>query len=86
MKDDEAGRELVREVEVGRVRARIWKNRSAVADSAYEVSIVRAVADGQRGVEDSTFLGRDDLLLAARALDIAHAFICRSEAARDSSP
>lgn len=86
MKDDEARRELVREVELGLVRVRIWKNRSGVEESAYEVSIVRAVADGQGGVEDTTFLGRDDLLLAARALDIAHAFICRSEAARGSSP
>lgn len=83
MKDDEACRELVREVELGQVHARIWKNRSKVGESAYyEVSIVRAFVDGQGGVADTTFLGRDDLLLAARALDIAHAFICRLEEAR----
>jgi len=86
MKDQDAKRELVREVELGRVRLRIFVNRSGVDDSAYEVSVVRVVADSQGGVEDATFLGRDDLLLAARALDIAHAFICRSEAARGSSP
>jgi len=86
MKNDHARRELVHEVKVGRVRVRLWKNWSDVEESTYEGSIVRAVAGGQGGVEDKTFLGQDDLLLAARALDIAHAFICRSEAARGFSP
>ena len=86
MKDDQAARKLVREVEVGQVRARIWENQSDAAIPAYEVSIVRLVTDVQGGTRETTFLDRDDLLLAARALDVAHEYICRLEEARGAPP
>lgn len=79
MKDDDGKRELVREVKVGRVRARIWAVASTSDDVVFLVSIARVVQDVQVGTEESPFLSRDDLLLAARALDVAHAHICRME-------
>lgn len=86
MKDDTTRRKLVREVEVARVRARIWQNQSDAGIPTYEVSIVRHTTEVQGGTRESTFLGRDDLLLAARALDVAHEYICRLEEARGVPP
>ena len=60
----------VDEVKFGSIVASIWKNDSANG-TYYNVSITRLYKDGENWKRSESF-GRDDLLAAAKALDLAH--------------
>ncbi len=66
---------VVHEIRIGSVMALI---RSAPSTSGQpELAVVLRRVEIRTGAE--TVLSRDELLLAARVLDQAHAFICKSE-------
>lgn len=69
---------LVYTIEVGRVRARVWRHERT-GDTPTLFVRISCVA----GAVEIADLTRDDLLLAARSLDLAHAFICQVERAHD---
>lgn len=74
----------IHEVRIGRVKACVWNRASGQEGEVYEVTVVRALDEGPEAGRDTPFLRRDDLLLAAKSLDVAHAFICRLEQSRGS--
>ncbi len=86
MEKDDAN-ELIHEVRVGRVRAQIWLSRTDPSAPTYEVTVVRSHPEAEAGasMNDTPALLRDDLLLAAKALDVAHSFICRMERNREGA-
>ena len=69
---------VVHEIRIGSIMALIRSAPSSTGEHALSV-VLRRVDHGliQSGAE--TVLSRDELLLAARALDQAHAFICKRE-------
>ena len=58
---------------LGRVRAAIWENQTD-GGVRFNVTLSRLYKDGDQW-KDSTSLGRDDLPLAAKVLDLAHPWI-----------
>lgn len=60
----------------GRISAAIWENQSSKSgETFYNVTVERTYYEGDEP-KNSTSFGRDDLLLAAKALDQAHTWIC----------
>jgi hypothetical protein len=73
----------VDEVRLGQIRAAIWDNGSD-GEPWYNVTIKRDYKDGD-GWKSTDGFGRDDLLTAAKVLNIAHTRIYQLQArARDS--
>lgn len=71
------------EIRIGSVMAVICSTSGSTGQP--ELTVVRRRADhGFNRIGTETVLSRDELLLAARLLDQAHAFICKSES-RDNS-
>lgn len=60
----------VDEVKFGSIVASIWKNDSKNG-THYNVTITRLYKDGDNWKRSESF-GRDDLLVAAKVLDLAH--------------
>jgi hypothetical protein len=75
----------VHEVRYGAVKAVIWANATKNG-TMHNVTLVRVyVAEGQW--RESGSLSRDDLLVAGKALDSAHTWICDQErSARMAAP
>lgn len=63
----------VHEVRFGLIKASIWHNLTR-AGERYNVTLTRLFRNGDQWKE-STHLGRDDLLIAAKVLDHAHSWI-----------
>lgn len=57
----------------GLIKALVWQNQTK-AGERYNVTITRLYKNGDRWVESNHF-GRDDLLLVAKAADLAHSWI-----------
>lgn len=69
----------VHEVQYGSIKAAIWKNQTEHG-IRYNVTLTRLYRkDEQWKTTDS--LGRDDLLVAAKALNDAHTWICQQQEA-----
>jgi len=66
-------RRPVHVVRFGTIKASIWQNQTKAGDR-FNVSLVRVYKNGERWVESSLF-GRNDLLLVAKAADLAHSWI-----------
>ena len=66
-------KEPVHKIRYGRIRAVIWANESN-GRTWFNVEIVRVYKDGDDW-KDSTSFGRDDLPIAALALNKAYAWI-----------
>lgn len=65
----------------GRISAAIWDNASPkTGEVFYNVTVERTYYEEDKP-KNSTSFGRDDLLLAAKALDQAHTWICAQLAA-----
>lgn len=65
----------------GRISAAIWENASPkTGEVFYNVTVERTYYDADEP-KNSTSFGRDDLLLAAKALDQAHTWIYEKLAA-----
>lgn len=63
----------ISEVRLGAIRAAIWENEGQNG-TRYTVSLSRLYKDGSEWKSSQT-LGRDDLLTAAKVLDLAHSRI-----------
>jgi hypothetical protein len=69
-------------VRLKNIRAAVWRNYSHDGLSYFTVSLSRLYKDGD-GWRSSGSLGRDDLLLAAKALDQAHTWITNETQSTD---
>ena len=79
----------IHEIRLGLIKAAIWHNLTR-AGERHNVTLTRLFRNGDTWKESNHF-GRDDLLLAAKVLDLAHSWIYqqdradRTEEARDES-
>lgn len=64
----------VHEIRLGAIKATIWGNETA-AGQRHNVTLARLYKDQQDQWQSSESLGRDDLLTAAKVLDLAHTWI-----------
>ena len=71
--------DMVHEVRIGTVRVTVHATREPDGHLNHGVEVRRLLESDTGAPRETTTLTRDDLLLAARALDQAHAFICRAE-------
>lgn len=62
------------------VTAAIWRNETAKGGAAYSVTLQRSYKDAQGKWKSSDSLNESDLLLAAKALDLAHTEISKLRA------
>ena len=69
----------VHEVRLGLIKAAIWHNLTRVGER-HNVTLTRLYRNGDVWKE-STHFGRDDLLLAAKVLDLAHSWIYQQDRA-----
>lgn len=70
----------VHTVRVGSIKVAIWRN-STQNGPMHNTTLVRSYKNQQGEWAESGSLSRDDLLVAAKALDLAHTFIVETEAA-----
>jgi hypothetical protein len=68
-------RKPIHEIRFGTVKAAIWENQSHEGATWHNVTVNRAYKDGEEWRSADSF-GRDDLLLLAKAVDLAHTWIC----------
>ena len=70
----------VHTVRIGGIKVAVWKN-STQNGPMYNTTLIRTYKNQQGEWAESSSLSRDDLLTAAKALDLAHTFIVETEAA-----
>ena len=63
----------VHEVRLGSVKAAIWENQTDTG-TRFNVTVARIYKDGEHWKSTDCF-GRDDLLLLAKVVDLAHSWI-----------
>jgi len=66
------------EIRLGRIKATIWANDTANG-TRHNVTVSRIYKDGEDWKQSDSF-GRDDLPVAAKALDMAHTWIFEQKA------
>lgn len=69
----------VHEIRFGLIKAAIWHNMTRSGER-YNVTLTRLYRNGDLWKE-STHFGRDDLLVAAKVLDLAHTWIHQQDRA-----
>ena len=62
------------QIRLGRIRAAIWENQNGDDRAWFNVTVTRSYSDGDEW-KDTHSLRRDDLPVAAKALDMAFAWI-----------
>ena len=67
----------VHEIRFGLIKACIWHNLTR-AGERYNVTLTRLFKNGDTWKESNHF-GRDDLLVAAKVLDLAHSWIFQQD-------
>jgi len=67
------------EIRLGLIKATIWHKLTS-AGERYNVTLIRLYRNGDTWKE-STYFGRDDLLLASKVLDMAHTWIYQQDRA-----
>lgn len=77
--DTKKNSDIVHEVRIGSVRVTVHETREPDGPPSHTVELRRLLESSTGKPRETTTLTRDDLLLAVRALDQAHAFICRAE-------
>lgn len=70
------------EIRLGAIKAAIWKNQTKVG-VRYSVTVARLYKDGEKWEQTASF-GRDDLLLAAKVLDLAHSWVFQQSEAESA--
>lgn len=70
----------IHEIRLGLIKASIWRNETKSGER-HNVTLCRLFKNGDSWQQSQHF-GRDDLLLAAKALDLAHSWIWQQAAAR----
>ncbi len=73
----------VHEIRFGLIKAAIWHNLTR-AGERYNVTLTRLFRNGDVWKESNHF-GRDDLLLAAKVLDLAHTWIYQQDRAEKAT-
>jgi hypothetical protein len=63
----------VHEVRLGSIKAAIWENQTENG-TRFNVTVSRIYKDGEQWKSTDSF-GRDDLLLLAKVVDLAHSWI-----------
>lgn len=63
---------------LGRIKAKVWANRSQQNDVWFNVEIVRLYKEGDK-FKESTQYGRNDLPLVSKAADMAFAWLHEQE-------
>jgi len=66
----------VHEVRLGTTKAAIWTNTSDNGRTRYSVSVQRIYRENDEWKRTTSFR-RDDLLVLAKVLDLAHSWICQ---------
>ena len=69
----------VHQIRLGRIKAVIWAN-DTTSGTRHNVNLTRIYKDGANWKTSDSF-GRDDLLLACKALDLAHTWILETAGA-----
>ena len=62
------------EIRIGAIKATIWTHPIPNRGARYNVALSRLYRDGEQWKTADTF-GRDDLLLLAKVIDLAHSWI-----------
>jgi hypothetical protein len=70
-------------IQLGRIRVAIWANKNGEDKVWFNVTMSRLYNDAD-GWKDSSSYRRDDLPIAAKALDMAYDWIWKAENARES--
>ena len=73
------------EIRLGRIRVAIWANRNGQDKVWFNVTMSRSYSDGD-GWKDSSSYRRDDLPVAAKAMDMAFAWIWEQESVSTPVP
>lgn len=63
----------IHEIRLGLIKVSIWRNETRVGER-HKVTVCRLFKNGDVW-QQSTQFGRDDLLLLAKAIDLAHTWI-----------
>ena len=69
----------VHEIRIGAIKAVIWANRVSNNGTMHNVVPVRIYRDDAGEWHETHSLGRDDLLVAAKVMDMAHSWIVEAE-------
>ncbi|HRA90453.1 MAG TPA: hypothetical protein PK992_20345 [Planctomycetaceae bacterium] len=76
------GNKPAHEIRLGRIKAAIWENETQNG-TRHNVKVTRLYKDGNTW-KDSDSFGRDDLLVVAKVLDLAHSWIFQQNADGES--
>lgn len=68
----------IHEIQLAKIRATIWGNKSKNGERWFNVTLSRAYQEDGKW-KNSTSLGRDDLPVANKAIDMAYGWILRHE-------
>ena len=68
----------------GPIKVTIWRNQNGQTGQHFTAAPVRLYKNGDKWVESQRFY-RDDLLLLAKAADVAHTWICEQSRRKESS-
>jgi len=71
-------------IRFGLIKASIWQNQTRSGER-HNVTVTRIFRDGDLWRE-STHFGRDDLLLLAKVIDVAHTWIYQQATGCESEP
>lgn len=72
------GRQPAHEYKLGKIKAAIWANEADNHDVWFNVTLTRSYKNGETW-KDTTSLGRDDLPVAIKAMDMAYNWIWRKK-------
>ena len=72
----------VHEVRLGRIKAAVWAN-DGEHGVRYSVTVCRVYKDQQQKWQTTDSFGRDDLLVLAKVVDLAHTFVCEQQKGHD---
>lgn len=69
----------VHEIRLGAIKAVIWANKLESGRVVHNVVPVRVYRDEPGNWRETHSFGRNDLLVAAKALDLAHSYVVDAE-------
>ncbi|MFO0796123.1 MAG: hypothetical protein U0804_01535 [Gemmataceae bacterium] len=72
----------VHEVRLGRVKAAVWANEGEHG-VRYSVTVCRVYKDQQQKWQTTESFGRDDLLVLAKVVDMAHTWVSDNQKGQD---
>jgi hypothetical protein len=75
----------VQEIRIGAIKAVVWANKTTNG-IVHNVVPVRLYRDDNGDWQETHSLGRDDLLLAAKVLDMVHTWIVETERKTSTRP